>query len=46
MAISIWVDNNPRPGTVIAQALEDFDPSTSSGRGGEQGLVRAMIRKF
>jgi hypothetical protein len=32
------VNNNPRPGTVIAQALEDFD--------GRQGLVKAMIRKW
>ena len=32
------VNNNPRPGTVIAQALEDFD--------GEKGLVKAMIRKW
>jgi hypothetical protein len=32
------VNNDPRAGTVIAQALEDFD--------GEQGLVKAMIRKF
>jgi len=32
------VDNSPRPGTVIAQALEGFD--------GERGLVKAMIRKF
>lgn len=32
------VDNDPQPGSVIAQALEDFD--------GEQGLIRAMIRKF
>lgn len=29
---------NPAPGTVIAQALEDFD--------GEQGIIKAMIRKF
>jgi hypothetical protein len=32
------VNNNPQPGSVIAQALEDFD--------GDQGLIRAMIRKF
>lgn len=32
------VNNDPRVGTVIAQALEDFD--------GERGLVKAMIRKF
>ncbi len=32
------VNNDPRPGTVIAQVLEDFD--------GEQGLVKAMIRKW
>lgn len=32
------VNNNPLPGTVIAQALEDFD--------GETGFIRAMIRKF
>ena len=32
------VNNNPRSGAVIAQALEDFD--------GEQGLIKAMIRKF
>jgi hypothetical protein len=31
-------DNDPRPGTVIAQALDDFD--------GEQELMKAMIRKF
>ncbi len=32
------VNNAARPGTVIGQALEDFD--------GEQGLIKAMIRKF
>jgi len=32
------VNNDPRNGSVIAQALEDFD--------GGQGLIRAMIRKF
>jgi hypothetical protein len=32
------VDNDPAPGAVIAQALEDFD--------GARGMVRAMIRKF
>jgi hypothetical protein len=32
------VDNDPQPGAVIAQALEDFD--------GEKGIIRAMIRKF
>jgi len=32
------VDDDPQPGSVIAQALEDFD--------GERGLIRAMIRKF
>lgn len=32
------VNNNPALGTVIAQALEDFD--------GERGFVKAMIRKF
>jgi hypothetical protein len=32
------VDDDPRPGTIIAQALEDFEE--------EQGLVKAMIRKF
>jgi hypothetical protein len=32
------VDNNPQPGAVIAQALEVLY--------GEQGLVRAMVRKF
>jgi hypothetical protein len=32
------VDNDPRPGAAIAQALEDFD--------GEQGVIKAMIRKF
>ncbi len=32
------VNNDPRPGTVIAQVLENFD--------GEQGLVKAMIRKW
>jgi hypothetical protein len=32
------VDNDPRPGAVIAQALENFD--------GEQGTIKAMIRKF
>jgi hypothetical protein len=31
-------NDDPRSGSVIAQALEDFD--------GEQGLIRAMIRKF
>lgn len=32
------VNNNPGPGTVIAQALEDFD--------GKTGLIKAMIRKW
>lgn len=32
------VNNHPTPGTVIAQALEDF--------AGEQGVIKAMIRKF
>jgi hypothetical protein len=32
------VNNDPRPGAVIAQALENFD--------GEQGIIKAMIRKF
>lgn len=32
------VDNNPQPGTVIAQALEAFE--------GERGIIKAMIRKF
>ena len=32
------VNNDPKPGTVIAQALEDFD--------GEQGVIKAMIRKW
>jgi len=32
------VNNDPEPGSVIAQALEDFD--------GERGLIAAMIRKF
>lgn len=32
------VNNNPRPGTVIAQALEDLE--------GEQGVIKAMIRKW
>jgi len=32
------VNNDPLPGSVIAQALEDFD--------GEQGTIKAMIRKF
>jgi len=32
------VNNDPRPGAVMAQALEDFD--------GAQGLIKAMIRKF
>lgn len=32
------VNNNPAPGTVIGQALEDFD--------GEHGLIKAMIRKW
>ncbi len=31
------VNNNPAPGTVIGQALEDFD--------GERGIIKAMIRK-
>ena len=31
-------NNNPAPGTVIGQALEDFD--------GESGLIKAMIRKW
>ena len=32
------VNNDPLPGSVIVQALEDF--------GEERGLVKAMIRKF
>lgn len=32
------VNNNPLPGTVIGQALEDLD--------GESGVVKAMIRKW
>jgi hypothetical protein len=32
------VNNDPRAGAVIAQALEDFV--------GEQGIIKAMIRKF
>ena len=32
------VNNNPLPGTVIAQALEDFN--------GESGLIKAMIQKW
>ena len=32
------VNNEPKPGTVIAQALEDFD--------GEAGVIKAMIRKW
>ncbi|MBU1750503.1 MAG: hypothetical protein KKA73_22705 [Chloroflexi bacterium] len=32
------VNNNPVPGSVIAQALEDFD--------GDRGLIKAMIRKW
>ena len=32
------VNNDPTPGTVIAQALEDFE--------GEKGIIKAMIRKF
>jgi hypothetical protein len=32
------VNNDPRPGTVIAQALEGFE--------GEQGVIEAMIRKW
>jgi hypothetical protein len=32
------VNNDPHPGTVIAQTLEDFH--------GERGLVKAMIRKW
>ncbi len=32
------VNNDPAPGTVIAQALEDFDA--------EKGIIKAMIRKF
>lgn len=32
------VNNDPTSGSVIAQALEDFD--------GEQGIVKAMIRKW
>ncbi len=31
-------NNDPAPGTVIAQALEDFE--------GEKGIIKAMIRKF
>ena len=31
------VDNDPRPGSVIAQTLESF--------AGEQGIIKAMIRK-
>ena len=32
------VDNDPLPGTVIGQALEDLD--------GESGIIKAMIRKW
>ena len=32
------VNDDPRSGSVIAQALEDFD--------GEHGIIKAMIRKF
>lgn len=32
------VNNDPRPGTVIGQALEDFD--------GDAGSIKAMIRKW
>jgi len=32
------VDNDPQPGTVIGQALEDLD--------GESGIIKAMIRKW
>lgn len=32
------VNNDPRPGTVIGQALEDYD--------GDAGLIKAMIRKW
>lgn len=32
------VNNNPEPGTVVAQALEEFC--------GEKGVIKAMIRKF
>jgi hypothetical protein len=32
------VNNEPRAGSVIAQALEDFD--------GKRGIIKAMIRKF
>jgi len=32
------VNNDPRPGTVIGQALESFD--------GDAGLIKAMIRKW
>ena len=32
------VNNNPAPGTVIGQALQDFDS--------ESGLIKAMIRKW
>jgi len=32
------VNNNPKPGTVIAQALEDFN--------GDKGVIKAMIRKW
>jgi len=32
------VNNDPRAGAVIAQALEDFE--------GEQGIIKAMIRKW
>ncbi|CUS04143.2 protein of unknown function [Candidatus Promineifilum breve] len=32
------VNNEPRPGTVIGQALEGFD--------GDAGLIKAMIRKW
>jgi len=32
------VNDDPAPGAVIAQALEDFE--------GEKGIIKAMIRKF
>jgi hypothetical protein len=32
------VNNDPKPGTVIGQALESFD--------GEMGLIKAMVRKW
>jgi len=34
----MWRPSSPEFGTVIAQALEDF--------AGEEGIIKAMIRKF